>query len=189
MFKTVREWRDHYNRFNCTTKKSSSKDTAVIFPLISILECLFCYDMEYDFFFCPFFVRTSLLQCKGLRDVILKISNKNNKLLHNYKQLTHLQFGKENTVEVIIPKFKYFLMDWCTIWCWHLWIGKALLLPQREGVCHYVTVWLSVCLQSRVHIFQDIMLKFCVMTDTNGSSSWFNFGENWVKGTTNVKNQ
>lgn len=59
-------------------------------------------------FFCPFFVRTSLLQRKGLRDVILKISNKNNKLLHNYKQLTHLQFGKENTVEVIIPKFKCF---------------------------------------------------------------------------------
>lgn len=60
------------------------------------------------FYFCPFFVRTSLLQRKGLRDVILKISNKNNKLLHNYKQLIHLQFGKDNTVEVIIPKFKYF---------------------------------------------------------------------------------
>lgn len=93
-------------------------------------------------FFCPFFVRTSLLQRKGLRDVILKISNKNNKLLHNYKQLTHLQFGKENTVEVIIPKFRYFFDGF--IWCWHLWIGKALLLP-RKGREYVAMDSLTLC--------------------------------------------
>lgn len=90
------------------------------------------------FYFCPFFVRTSLLQRKGLRDVILKISNKNNKLLHNYKQLIHLQFGKDNTVEVIIPKFKYFFDGFM----YHMvlasvdWQGFTST-PKREGVCSY----------------------------------------------------
>lgn len=51
--------------------------------------------------------------------------------------------------------------------------------PQREEVC----IWfhLSVCSQSSIHSFQDIIFKFCVMIDTSDNLSGFNFDENRVK--------
>lgn len=57
--------------------------------------------------------------------------------------------------------------------------NNLFFFPQREEVC----IWfhLSVCLQSSVHSFQDIIFKFCVMIDTSDNLSGFHFDENRVK--------